>query len=72
MRQWDNHDLWEQSGSLFFLVYFNEAVAWWLGCWITNPEVSYSKPLDASKIDSSLPPSDVDQTSTTKSRGLGD
>ena len=36
----------------------------WLRCWIANPEVSCSKPLDGSKVDSVFDPSEVDRMST--------
>ena len=44
--------------------HFYAAMALWLRRWIPNPEVPCSKPLDDSKVDSAIHPSEVDKMST--------
>ena len=39
-------------------------MALWLRRWIPNPGVPYSKPLDGSKVESAVHPSEVDEMST--------
>ena len=38
-----------------------EAITVWSGRWITNPEISDSKPLSESKEDSAVNPSEIDE-----------
>ena len=40
------------------------AVGSWLGCWVTNPGVPFSKPLDGSMINSLIHHSNVNQMSS--------
>ena len=42
---------------------FDRAMAYWLRCWVPNPEVLYSKPLGGSEVDSVFHPSEVDKMS---------
>ena len=46
---------------------FQGAMAQWLGHWIPNPGIRYSKPLEGSKVDSAFHPCEVDQISTRTS-----
>ena len=52
-----------------FLNYSTRAMAYWLRCLIPNPGVPGSKPLEGSKVNAAIHPSDVDKIST---RNLGE
>ena len=48
-------------------LFSNGTMAYWLGHWISKPEVMVSKPLGGSQVNSVFHPSKVDQMSTKNS-----